>query len=126
MVSTVAIDFDGTLAQRELGWRGSQNAGPPVPGALEFVEELVRSHTQVIVFTCRAHSQEGYIGVITWLRDHGFPPMQVTSLKPSADLYIDDKAVRFTGDWDEVRSVITTGSGTTHGGDQAGQAPPAY
>ncbi len=96
---TVAVDFDGVLNSyvTRVGLdKQHLLPDPPVPGAREWVEEMVQ-HFNVIVFTCRAAFPEGLEAVIAWLKRHGFPPLPVTGNKPIAHLYVDDRGFLFTG-----------------------------
>ncbi len=94
----VAIDFDGTLTAYD-----NHDALPPPPpldGAREFLEKLQRAGKHVIVFTHRPVDQ-----VVEWLRDNGMldlVPGGVTNIKPEASAYLDDRAVRFEGDYKQA------------------------
>lgn len=101
----VAVDFDGTLHPYTAGWTGSvPDDEPPMPGAREFLEALVveRGYT-VVVFSARADHPEGLEGIVAWLAKYELLRyvIKVTHEKPAAIAYVDDRAVSFTGDWDE-------------------------
>jgi len=91
---TVAVDLDGTLAQYK-GWKGAHIIDPPLPGAVDFVKQLLDEGYDVIVFTTR----EDLTAVHKWLERHGFPQLVVTNVKRPAIAYVDDRAVRFDGDY---------------------------
>lgn len=107
---TIAVDFDGVIYQGK--WAGS--AAPLDPAAIvkgtREAMEILRQKFRVIIFTCRAYS--GYTSSGEWaeghahkvahfLKDNGIPFDDITTFpgKISADLYIDDKALTFSGDW---------------------------
>lgn len=94
MKKTVCLDLDGVLAQYD-GWRGEGHLGDPIPGALEAVRRLQKTY-DVVVHTTRSGDL-----VSSWLERHGFTGVRVSSVKPPAVAYVDDRAVRFTGTWDE-------------------------
>jgi adenylylsulfate kinase len=87
---TVALDFDGVLAQYD-GWRGEDHLGQPMPGMRDLVAALERRGCAVVVFTTRPADR-----IHGWLRDHGFPALEVTNVKERRMVvFLDDRAVRF-------------------------------
>lgn len=96
----ICLDFDGVVAQFHRT-RDLRHAGPPVPGALKFVQELLSEHYELIILTVRPAEL-----VTAWLADHGFPQLGVTDRKPSALLYVDDKGYRFDGNWQAVKVAL--------------------
>ena len=89
-MATIAIDWDGTLVVSPSGaW---------LPGALEALRYLVRNHT-VLIHSCRANWPEGQEEIRQRLGAEGLrEQIDVRAGKPEADLYIDDRALRFA-DW---------------------------
>jgi len=103
----VCVDLDGVLAKYD-HWRGAENIGAPVPGALEFAHELAKV-AEIVIFTTRCseertRSDNGYslspaqmrIHIIDWLEKHKFPYADVFigQGKPLAAAFIDDRAVQ--------------------------------
>lgn len=108
---TISIDFDGVLHAYTSGWRGaSVILDGPVPGAIEWLVELVE-HFDVVVCSARASRPWGWWAIRRWLRQQimahfGCAPVigddvasgiRVTSRKPAAIVYVDDRAWRFDG-----------------------------
>lgn len=95
---TVAVDFDGVIHRYE-GWKGPDVLDEPNPGAREFLAELVARGFRVVILTTRPARF-----VEPWLRRYRMDDLvdQVTSEKVAAVAYIDDRAVRFRGNWDQV------------------------
>jgi hypothetical protein len=97
----IALDFDDVLmgpARLEAGYK----MGRPLPGALEGVRALIgRGHT-VVVHTVRGDRPEH---VQEWLAYFDFPPLPVTNIKPRADVYVDNRAIRFL-DWDQTLTAL--------------------
>jgi hypothetical protein len=102
----VCVDLDGVLAKYD-GWKGADKIGPPLPGALEFVNELAEI-ADIIVFTSRCSSEgieersdgigtpgNAKVRVIDWLERNNFPftDVYVGQGKPLAAVFIDDRAV---------------------------------
>jgi len=97
---TLLIDFDGTLAKYD-GWKGLEVLGDPLEKARHAML-ILSKHYKLICFTTRLGDF-----VEPWLRRHGFPEMEVTNIKKPAHLIIDDRALRFDGQWtDELIEQI--------------------
>lgn len=98
---TVAIDFDGVLADYH-GWKDEDTLDPPMPGVREFVQRVWEAGYQVVIHTTRKPDR-----VYQWLADYGFPiEIGVSNRKPKAMVYIDDRGFRFTGDWEAAFQAI--------------------
>ncbi len=102
----VCVDLDGVLAWYD-GWKGLDNIGEPLPGALEFVTKLSEI-ADVVVFTTRcsldpgdqagtiiATPEELRTNVTDWLKKHKFPfaDVYIGKGKPRAAAFIDDRAI---------------------------------
>lgn len=94
MLKTVCVDFDGVLNRYE-GWKGHDDFPPPREGATEFLRQLCRDY-QVVVFSTRKEA-----GIRAWLSHHNLAKYvaEVTNVKRAAHCYIDDRALRFNGDF---------------------------
>ena len=91
----VCVDLNGVL-DSYTGWRSPDHWDAPRPGARQFLRSLEAHGFDVVVFTTR-HS----VGVRRWLREHGLLPhvSAITSRKPPAHVFVDDRAVCFRGDF---------------------------
>lgn len=118
----IAIDLDGPIFEvywDSVNFHGStyrvNKFGKPVPGAKRFMEYLRSIGHRIIIHTCRTNPEANHGRTLKYLaslvRDelhkHDMPFDEVWSGegKPLAELYIDDRAVRFT-DWDTVRAFM--------------------
>lgn len=105
----VAVDLDGTLIEA----RHWPKLGPLKPGAVKYVKMLLRDN-DVVVFTARInqrdlngvlreqHEVDNEIFGIRMLLDiSGLEDVSIhtTKGKPSALVFIDDRAVEFDGSW---------------------------
>lgn len=89
---TIAIDFDGVIHDYKKTEEG-HCMGPPIPGALEALKALWKAEHTVIIFTCRGDATEH---VRAWFKHYDCRYWdQITDLKPRADIYIDDKGLKF-------------------------------
>lgn len=101
-MKTVALDFDGVMNTYD-GWRGEEELFEPREGLQEFLALLYTRYEIVIHTTRDAHA------VWDWLRQYGLEDFIVdvtNGPKPKAVAYVDDRAVRFNGDYDEILAVI--------------------
>jgi hypothetical protein len=111
----IMIDFDGVIHSYTSGWTGLEPVDKPVPGAKEFIWHLQSLGYHVSIFTTRALHDGGPQAVTRWLADHGFIDcdkidIPVVGVKYGAELYIDDRAYRFNGLWDELYQIVDSGS----------------
>jgi hypothetical protein len=94
----VCVDLNGVL-DLYTGWKHPDHWDPPRPGAEAFLTGLVERGFDVVVFTTR-HPIE----VRRWLRENGLLRLvsAVTRRKPPAHVFVDDRAVCFSGDFDDT------------------------
>lgn len=109
---TICIDFDGVIHSYERGWRDGVIYGDVVPGFFEWIER-VREQFELVIYSSRSTSEEGVLAMTRWLheqrnkwiaaggkRDPGaLLSIGFAHQKPPAWLTIDDRAIRFMGDW---------------------------
>lgn len=97
---TIAVDFDGTIAEHEF-----PGIGPPVPGAFEWLKKWKQAGAVLILWTMRSdHPMSGTIlsDAVNFCREHGveFDGINegpgdrewTTSPKAHAKVYVDDAA----------------------------------
>jgi len=113
-MSTIALDFDGVLSNYT-GWHGPGRLDPPVDGAIEAIRAYQDAGLDVCVYTSRADSPESIRQLEHWLREYGLESrrakqIQITSRKPPAVVYLDDRAWQFKGTFPspgEIKSFKT-------------------
>lgn len=106
----IAVDLDGTICPIK---NPDQAYGDlePLPGAAEALRELRRQGHIVIIQTARnmktCQANLGRVlknvGLITleWLERYGIEYDEIYFGKPNAEVYIDDRALRFAS-WQEL------------------------
>ncbi len=104
----LCLDFDGVLHSYTSGWKGVDVIpDPPVPGALDFVKSAIE-HFEVHIYSSRSADQEGRKAMVNWLCEHNFPVHTICfpHHKPAAFLTIDDRAMMFTGEFPDAKSLL--------------------
>lgn len=97
----VAVDLDGTLLEYD-GWKGPAHFGKPIQGVVDALFELKKEGWAVVIWTTRRtdHALRAHLekhGVpFDYINKHPWQPPG-TSHKITADVYLDDRAVRFNG-----------------------------
>ena len=109
----VAVDFDGTISEYE-GWQGPGVFGPPIKGCREALTRIrLRGYT-IIINTTRGVD---IYDVKDYLDHHDIPydlintnasnaPDNISDKKIIADVYIDDRALRFDGRWEGMPQQV--------------------
>ncbi len=99
----LAIDFDGVIHDFKNPVKG-RRMGPPIAGAPEALQKFARKGHRVIIFCVWAHGS-GLKVISDWCDYYKVSRHDITNIKPQADYYIDDKAIRFTT-WQEVIPLL--------------------
>ena len=98
----VCIDLDGVLNPFDT-WRSPEYFHPLRPGAREFLLRLKQDGYRVVVFTVL-----WFEWIEKWLDENDVREYvdEVTDRKPSAQVYLNDRAASFQGDFDEAYRQI--------------------
>ncbi len=112
----LCLDFDGVIHSYSSGWQGVGTCNdPPVPGTLDFLHEATK-HFRVMIYSSRSKSFAGRRAMKRYIRDHFSLPLTWSPFhehdwlyeaigfpwfKPSASVTIDDRALTFTGNWQD-------------------------
>ena len=105
----IGVDFDGVIHKNSKGYHDGTVYDEPVEGAREALQKLSEKYT-VIVYTAKARKDRGLVNGMSgtqmiweWLKKYDLNQYvsKVTSEKPRAVAYIDDKGIRFDS-WNNV------------------------
>jgi len=105
----VAVDFDGVIVECN-GWKGHNHFGRVKKGAVEALREFKERGYVIVIWTTRYNEE----GIRKFLKDNGVPFDFInenpfgppdTSRKIYADVYLDDRAVRFES-WEQARRDV--------------------
>ena len=104
---TLCIDFDNTIVQSKFPF-----LGPLKKNAKERINQLYQKYF-IIISSCRTNSaynrHAGYREIKNYLDEQGILYDYIddgTQGKIIADVYIDDKAIRFKDNWNEITETL--------------------
>lgn len=102
MSTRICVDLNGVL-DTYTGWQGTVTWHAPREGARSFLTELRARGHEVVIMTTRDPRE-----TLEWLTRHGMDHLvaEVTNHKVSALAYVDDRAVRFDGDFEETLAAL--------------------
>jgi hypothetical protein len=101
------MDFDGFLSNSiHGGYDVNKFVFDPTPGAVGWVNEMIKEF-DLIIFTARELSDKGKENLQSWLKKWGFPPLEVTNIKPPhGHIFCDDRAYHFNGtNWPTAEDI---------------------
>lgn len=90
---TVVFDFDGVIHKYSKGWQDGSIYDVPNKGIKETINKLRQNNYEVVVVSTRCNTEEGRMAILTWLVNYGIVVDKVCKEKPPAIVYIDDRAI---------------------------------
>lgn len=115
MKKTIAVDFDGVIHKYSKGWQGGEIYDEPIEGVKEALGKLVEKNFKVVILTTRlnpdilksdANVRAKRFQIVQWLRKYGMEEgkhyHELTGCKPAAIVYLDDRGIRFEGNWKSI------------------------
>lgn len=107
----LCVDFDGVIHDYKHGWQGGKIYGDVTPGFFEWLQHA-RKLFRVVIYSSRSKDEGGIEAMKLWLarQNGGVAPdgLEFAAEKPPAFLTIDDRAIAFTGSWDDLDPVKLT------------------
>lgn len=113
-MKTIAVDFDGVIASYE-GYKGYGVFGAPVDliGIITTLKYLRESNWKIIIYTARSEIKF----ISEYLDKYNIPydfinhnpknaELHCSPCKPVADVYLDDRAITFNGNWVDIINKI--------------------
>ena len=107
MEATVCLEFDGVIHAGSSTLAGAN--GPPVPGAFEFIHELLEGGFNVVIHSVTGCQPGGPHVIYNWLLRQACPDadrVRIECSKPDAIMHIDAKGFRFSGVFPPVSGII--------------------
>lgn len=109
----ICFDIDGTVCKQT---RGDYEHAEPLPEAVRIVNQLYDEGFEIIFFTARLMGrnkedvtkvyEQGYELTLNQLKRWGFKFHRLYLGKPSQHILVDDKALFFKPDWQEIYQAI--------------------
>jgi len=94
----IIIDLDGTICTEERTY--SRSLAKPIPESITQINTLFDEGNTIIIYTARTWME--FEMTTAWLKQHNVKYTQLIMGKPIGDIWIDDRAVRFENNWDEI------------------------
>lgn len=101
------LDFDGCIHSYSSGWQGAAVIpDPPVPGIFEWIEAAL-IYFEIHVYSARSTEPVGRLAMFEYVRKHAGPNSTLafrvtfTDKKTRPFITIDDRCVRFDGNWSD-------------------------
>jgi hypothetical protein len=101
--TTIVVDLDGTIIPHALDSEDLLGH-EPFPGARETIHAIRKLGVKVIIWTARGEEMRSMTEY--WLSSRNIEFDELRLDKPKANLYIDDKALRFTSWSDVIQKVL--------------------
>lgn len=110
----IAIDFDGVIHKNSKGFHDGTVYDEPIEGAFDAIKKLKAEGYCIVIFSAKAKPDRPLVNGKTgaelieeWFDNYQMLSYikEVTSEKPRAIAYIDDRAIRFTN-WSDVLTAL--------------------
>lgn len=98
----IIIDMDGTICSEERTY--SRCLAKPKTNAVETINEMYDAGHTIIIYSARTWVE--YEMTVDWLSKNGVKYHQLMMGKPIGDVWIDDRALQFKDNWEEIRNNI--------------------
>lgn len=110
---TIAVDLDGVILEFK-DWKGVYHFGKPIKNAKRSLEMLRKMGFKIVVYSNRLNpvtNDAEPLPVLVELvkkalEKHEIPFDEISVYKPLAEYYIDDRAIRFGGDWETTMQQV--------------------
>jgi hypothetical protein len=121
--NNISIDFDGVIHKNSKGFHDGTVYDEPIDGAIEAIKSLSDRYN-IVVFSAKAkpdrplvNGKTGVELIWEWLEKYNLSQYvsEVTSEKPRAIVYIDDKAIRFNS-WSQALNELSMIEGNDNDG----------
>lgn len=98
----IIIDLDGTICTEEKMY--SRALAKQKKNAKETINKLYEQNHIIIIYSARTWME--YEMTYSWLVSNEFKFHQLIMGKPIGDVWIDDRAIRFDDNWDDIYNKL--------------------
>jgi len=98
----IIIDMDGTICTEMRQF--SRCLADPKKGAVETINKLYEAGNTIIIYSSRTWVE--YEMTVDWLKKYGVKYHQLLMGKPIGDVWIDDRAITCTDNWDDIAAKL--------------------
>ena len=103
----IVFDFDGVVHRYSKGWYDGSIYDGPVLGIKQVIDALRNiDGYEVVIMSTRSRDEKGKKAIQEWLDKYNIYVDGIYSDKPPAMVYVDDRAVCFDGDCDNLIEQI--------------------
>jgi len=104
---SIGLDFDGVIHRYSEGWKDGSIYDKPIQGTEEALSSLLDKGFKLFIFTARDNKDEIPNWLETHFKDERLYNIKVTDKKLPAQLYIDDRGLRFEN-WKKSLEFVNT------------------
>ena len=114
----LCLDFDGVVHSYTSGWKGADVVSdPPTEGVFAFILSALNAGWDVVIHSSRSNQRGGIDAMHVWIKHHagqcwhespsgpGIEDVRFVTEKPPAVVTIDDRALTFTGNWEDFDPI---------------------
>ena len=100
----ICVDLDGVIHGYSKGYQDGSIYDEPVPGAKESLQKMKDMGHRVYVFSARTDVR----AIEEYMDKHNlyYDKVHTGSKPPEAEIFIDDRAINFSGDWADTMSKV--------------------
>ena len=99
----IIIDLDGTICTEERTY--SRSLAKPNENAADRINKLYELGHTIIIYSARSWME--YEMTVDWLSKNNIKYHQLVLGKPIGDVWIDDRAISYKNNWDDIFNQLT-------------------
>jgi hypothetical protein len=98
---TLGLD-EPPIHSYQSGWQGAGVVADPPIHKVDIAIRKLRKDYRIVVHSARCNTEEGRTAIANWLVKHKIEVDEICEHKPPSHVYVDDRAVQFSGDWEKT------------------------